>query len=100
MKMNKWHCSLGPKLARPKSETGEQLLHGHGGSGRPIPTATGGEVGRGGALGLHSEVGDLLEVYRRGGLTGGVVSTGARLDRRGTVVMSRRGGGDMVLSGR
>jgi hypothetical protein len=40
-------------------------------------------------LGLHSQVGDLLEVHRGGGLTGGVVSTGARLSRRGTTV---RGG--------
>jgi hypothetical protein len=47
-------------------------------------------VGRGGALGLHVEVGDMLEVHQAGGaLIGGVVSTGARLGRRGTAV---RGG--------
>jgi hypothetical protein len=37
-------------------------------------------------LGLHGEVGDLLEAHRGGGLTGGVVSTGAWLGLRGIAV--------------
>jgi hypothetical protein len=46
-------------------------------------------VGQGGVLGLHGAVGKRLEAQRRGGLTRGVVSTGAQLSQRGTAV---RGG--------
>jgi hypothetical protein len=34
MEIEKGHCSFGPKLAGPKSEIGELLLHGDGGGGR------------------------------------------------------------------
>jgi hypothetical protein len=45
MKIEKGHYSFVPKLAEPKSETGELLLHGHSGGGRPISAATDSEVG-------------------------------------------------------
>jgi hypothetical protein len=86
LEIEKGHCSFGLKLAGPKSEIGQLLHHGHGGGGRLILVMTGGEVGRGGALGLHGEVGDLLEVHWGGGLTGWVVSMGMRLGQRGMAV--------------
>jgi hypothetical protein len=55
---------------------GAESSTARGGGGRPISTVTDGKVGWGGALGLHGAVGKWLEAHRRGGLTGGVVSTG------------------------
>jgi hypothetical protein len=76
-------------LSAQGQEQGSALPIGTGGGGRPIPAATGSKVGWGGVLGLHGAVGKWLEAHRRGGLTEGVVFTGAQLDRRGMAV---RGG--------
>jgi hypothetical protein len=91
----------GPKpagLVAQSKNKGTESSTAWGDGGRSILAATSGKVGWGGALGLHGAVGKWLEARRRRGLIGGAVSTGARLDQRGTAVGAAFVGGVQRLT--